>query len=503
MPTYVDEPTLSRAVQQLKGSAGPFFLNWVTLKHMGLTESSSVEIDTSNSTPHLQRLFEFGDPDNDYFIPFAHTVRYSRYKAHAARSVVQTNIRQWYEGTGTKKPTHLFDIRESGGARLRVSTSRAYPAGLGTDENGFAEADGTRVALPETAWAVWYGRRTPIPDEENAERYLVGQMIAELHISPAERVNVFVDEPCAITTSPSPITDAALNNLCSRAWQSKATHQQVSDTPELNLKRVALTKTLSARPSWMSQPPQDQLEELIIEGHGAILLTGPPRTGKTRAVRLVAAGQDAAFIQIHDGWSYAQLIVGQVLEGGTMGWRPGPLLNSLRAGTPNIILEEVNRTRISQALGEVFSLLEPAYRGEASALPLPNGEQIFIPEETVLFFTMNTIDKSTEDLDDALFGRIRAVEFPPRVEDLGDILTANGLTEINQSNKIRAFFQEVQAYYPLGHGYFADLKPDTNLGLFYMSSIRPVLANHFASFEPETLDKIDNLFDEVVIQSDE
>lgn len=159
-----------------------------------------------------------------------------------------------------------------------------------------------------------------------------------------------------------------------------------------------------------------------------------------------------------------------------------------------IVLEEVNRTKLSQALGEVFSLLEPAYRGEEHAIELPNGETLFIPEETIFFFTMNNIDASTEDVDDALIGRMASVVFPPRIEDLNSMLVAAGVPDTDREN-IKTVFNTIQGVYPLGHGYFANYNSSSSFLRYYLSRVRPVLCNHFEAFKPEIVAQIDNTVD--------
>lgn len=159
------------------------------------------------------------------------------------------------------------------------------------------------------------------------------------------------------------------------------------------------------------------------------------------------------------------------------------------------MLEEINRTSISQALGEVFSLIEDAYRGESNAMLLRDGSKFFIPEDVVFFMTMNTIDKSTEDVDDALIGRLHCVEFPTRVEDLAEILSENHVSD-DVSGKLRELFTSIQEFYPLGHGYFAQFGPDTDPIMFYMTKIRPVIMNHLRYRDPKALDTIDSLVDD-------
>ncbi|WP_290197474.1 AAA family ATPase [Corynebacterium guangdongense] len=464
---------------------------------MGLSQGSPVAIDTSNSTPNLERLFSIGA--EKFFIPIAHTSRYSERAADASRSVIQTNVRQWKEGTGTKDFSHLLDVREDAGSKkLIVSLRHSYPEGLGTNENGFANKDGIRVAIPITAWAIWYGRKSAIPDRADPGKYLVDQMISELNLTRAESENVFIEDSPPIETDTSgPVSDETLQLIAKQVWNITPSRIEISDSLEANKQRVAMNQTVSNAPSWLNVPPESQLNDLLEAGRGALLLTGPPRTGKTRAIKN-ATGNLAKTIQIHDGWAYANLILGQTLENGQITWTSGPLLDALRSNDEFIILEEINRTRISQALGEVFSLLEDKYRGTEHAVRLADGTTLSISPETRIFLTMNTLDASTEDVDDALFGRVRSVYFPPRIEDLSEILYAAEFSSA-QANKWKQFFVAVQEHYPLGHGYFADLLPEEAPASFYRSAIRPVLANHFEAFAPDTLAQIDTLFDEILI----
>lgn len=256
--------------------------------------------------------------------------------------------------------------------------------------------------------------------------------------------------------------------------------------------------TISDNPTWVQTNPEKQLQELIASGEKAILLYGPPRTGKTRAIDSVIGrdNPDRVSIQLHEGWGYENLVLGMYPTGeaGVFDWKTGALLQALRDGKKFIVLEEINRTKVSQALGEVFSLIETAYRGEANSISLPNGEQVFVPEDTVIFMTMNTIDTSTEDIDDALIGRMASVFFPPRVEDLDSILIANGI-ETSAAEKVKEIFNLIQANYPLGHGYLANFKGDRDFKMYYLSRIRPVLSNHFDSYKPEIVNQIDNAVD--------
>jgi hypothetical protein len=110
---------------------------------------------------------------------------------------------------------------------------------------------------------------------------------------------------------------------------------------------------------------------------------------------------------------------------------------------------------------------------------------------------MNTVDKSTEDVDDALMGRVAAVELPPRSEDLSEMLIANSVpADVRQ--KLCELFAEIQTLYPLGHGYFSNLHGDLSSNqilLHYKTRIRPVLSNFLGELNASELERIDTIVD--------
>jgi MoxR-like ATPases len=497
---FFTELTIKNAVRDMRGAADHMLKIWFVLKSMGLSKSSSVVIDTVNSTPHLQRLFKSGNEDGSFFVPFAHTKRFAEMKRDASRSIIQTNIQRWASSGSvvTVDPTSflLFDNSKHG---LVVRVGRQYPLGLGHDKTGFAREDGQRVNIPLRQFAIWYFAQTNLTTDNMDE--ITKQLKTELNLDDSECELIFIDKEIQVEFQDTPITDKQLSEICNSAFSTPVTLEAKLETSTDYVKRVKNMVTVSKKPAWITISPEEQIRDLISQGERAILLYGPPRTGKTRAIdKLFDRNADKrCTIQLHEGWGYENLITGFMPdENGNFKWRDGALLRALRNSQKVIVLEEVNRTRLSQALGEVFSLLEPAYRGEEHAIELPNGEQLSIPEDIVFFFTMNTIDASTEDVDDALIGRMASVNFPPRIEDLNSILVSAGVDEESRE-KIKTVFNAIQDDYPLGHGYFANIKSTTAFIKYYLSRVRPVLCNHFEAFRPETIAKIDNVVDALFI----
>lgn len=503
---YVSTTCVRDALQGLYGTAGHLLKIWFTLKLMGLRENGEgVVIDTSNSTPSLRRLFGYGAPDQGFYVPFAHTPRYLTMKHDAARAIIQTNVQRWATSGSvvTCDPTDFLAITNTPDRGLVVAPTRRYPLGLGMGSSGFALAEGARVAVPLTSFAIWYGRQTAIPDDADARAFLIERLLIELNVSAAEKAAIFVEDTVLVATSSNQLSEDEIYAVCRPFLEGASTvtaevHRE--NYPEYSRRIRSMVSDLNA-PIWMRQAPEDDLRELIENGAKAILLFGPPRTGKTRFIdQLVSrSSEERCTIQIHDGWGYDHLVEGfKPDSAGKWDWVDGPLKEAIDQSKKYIVLEEINRTSISQSLGEVFSLLEDAYRGEHNSIILRSGRKFFIPSETLIIMTMNTVDKSTEDVDDALIGRLAAIEFPPRSEDLVQMLNDNDVPE-ETIQKIAEVYVEILNGYPLGHGFFHGVKgaiKDINFISYYKSRIRPVLINHFGELQSAEIDKIDNIVDQ-------
>lgn len=503
---YIDEQTLSNAIKSVFGTAGHLIKIWFVLKHMGLGENpEGVEIDTSNSKSSLVRLFSCGDVDGRYFIPFAHTTRYMTMKHDAARSIIQTTIQRWSSSGSvvTCDPTSYLDISQKDG-KLVVKTARKYPFGLGIDESGFALQEGVRVSIPIQAFSVWYGRQTNIPHDVIPIDFLVKRMLEELNITDEERKLIFIEDTLSVSIVNTPISDDELFEICSRFLEGKEESkvQLISEDFNQYTRRVKSMTSGLELPKWLRTSPEEDMRSLLESGEKAILLYGPPRTGKTRLIKQLLQDQKAhvSIIQIHDGWTYDNLVQGlKPDEQGNWKWESGPLKEAIDSGKKYIVLEEINRTTISQSLGEVFSLIETCYRGPEHSIEMRSKELFFIPEDVIFIFTMNTIDKSTEDIDDALIGRVACVQFPPRVEDLFNMLITKHMAE-EMVQKLSDVFSEILLIYPLGHGYFSGINNKfTNYQIinYYKSRIRPVLINYLGEIRGSELDNLDNLVDEL------
>jgi hypothetical protein len=474
---------------------------------MGLAVSAQpVVVDTSNSTPSLERLFSFADPTGRFYIPFAHTKRYAVMQGDASRSIIQTNIVRW--GTSgsvvTCDPTGFLNILPRADSKVTVAPGRTYPLGLGYGESGFALEEGSRVSVPLTSFAVWYGRQTPVPEDEDPAHHLIRLLSTDLHLAADERDLVFVQDDLGVELGPAPLADTQLYRLCTRYIEAgpPLSNDVIQETYGAYVRRVRTMASQLDLPAWLRANPEQEMKSLLESGARAILLYGPPRTGKTRFIDnyVPRNAPERATVQIHDGWTYDHLIEGFVPnDDGEWHWRAGSLKAAISEGKRFIVLEEINRTQFTQALGEVFSLIERDYRGEQNAITLRGGERFWIPEDVVIVMTMNTVDKSTEEVDDALLGRVAAVEFPPRTSALIEMLEVNDVPDAVRTNVVR-LYATILEIYPLGQGYFADLKgtlTPSDILVHYKTRIRPVLINFLGELRASELAPVDNLLDEL------
>lgn len=501
---YITKETLLIALHDLRGTADHLLKIWFALKQMGMEDGNPVLIDTSSSHDALVRLFAFGSPSGDLLIPFAHTERFLTMKADASRSIIQTNLNRWAVSGSvvTVDPTSYLDISQQANGSLNVQPGRGYPMGLGYGKNGFALENDARVSIPLVAFGLWYYRQSNIENTTRLSTYFQTALRGDLHLTLAEQELIFVTDSAetVFTFQDTPLTDSQVFQAVQESLGVATRETKIvrESYPEYTTKVNSMITSIQG-PQWLNYVPEAQLRALIDNGSKAILLYGPPRTGKTRAVDNLYPRSSAnrETIQIHSGWGYDELIIGLKPDHlGTWSYQLGPLLSAIRSGKSPIVLEEINRTEFSQAIGEVFSLIESAYRGSKYQIRLRNGEYLYIPAETVIICTINTLDRSTEELDDALLGRMDAVEFPPRVEDLQTMFVENDIPD-SESRRMREFFGFVQQYYPLGHGYFADFKSNFGFVPYYLSKIRPLLQKHMKNYRDQELEVIDTKVDEL------
>ena len=96
---YIDSETLKAALRRLHGTSDHLLKIWLTLKQMGLSDSSApVLVTTSSPNDALVRLFSYGDPNGGLHVPFSHM---RRFMTRTCRKRVRVNPLRSLVATGT------------------------------------------------------------------------------------------------------------------------------------------------------------------------------------------------------------------------------------------------------------------------------------------------------------------------------------------------------------------------------------------------------------------
>ena len=253
-------------------------------------------------------------------------------------------------------------------------------------------------------------------------------------------------------------------------------------------KQIVLYGPPGTSKTWQAE----RLAETVIR-RAALDAWGPKQYFENLAAVGKAVSDNVSWLQLHPGYGYEQFIRGLRLEGDVTRYRPGFLPNLVDRlaeqdhgeGLPPLpgvlVLDEINRTNLSEMLGEAFSLLEAGQRGKERKLPGFDHDQdpdvLVIPENLYVIGTMNEIDQSVETLDFALRRRFLWRECPFEADTLLAIIADRWLVELparfthdDAASQLEALAKSAQALndeiaasselgrqFQIGHTYFADV----------------------------------------------
>jgi 5-methylcytosine-specific restriction protein B len=155
-----------------------------------------------------------------------------------------------------------------------------------------------------------------------------------------------------------------------------------------------------------------------------------------------------------------------------------------------LIIDEINRGKISSIFGELITLIEPSKRAgaeEALSVTLPYSKETFqVPSNLHIIGTMNTADRSLALMDTALRRRFDFVEMMPDAAFLNGI-TVKGIDIKAMLNKMNRRIEVLyDREHTLGHAFFMPLKAENDdhkkfalLQDIFANKILPLLEEYF------------------------
>jgi 5-methylcytosine-specific restriction protein B len=203
-----------------------------------------------------------------------------------------------------------------------------------------------------------------------------------------------------------------------------------------------------------------------------IALVGPAGTGKTVLAREAAAvlGEGdpnrVKFVQFHAAFSYEQFIGGlaPTPEGG---FEPvdGILIdfNERARRAPDalhvLVLDELSRADVGNVLGELLTYIE--YR-DTPFVVAALGREVRIAPNLIVLATLNPMDRSVINLDEALVRRLRQFAVPPDEAALRRILGSAGMRD-DLIDQVSSWFSSLPDDAPFGHGLFVGVADEAGL----------------------------------------
>ncbi len=246
---------------------------------------------------------------------------------------------------------------------------------------------------------------------------------------------------------------------------------------------------------------QTELERWIkaINRKKQAILYGAPGTGKTyladKLSKYLIGKIDSArdgfleLVQFHPAYAYEDFIQGirpQARPDGQLDYQivPGRFLEfckkaESREGLCVLIIDEINRTNLTQVFGELMYLLE--YRDKKIRLAGSN-ESFGIPQNVRIIGTMNTADRSIALVDHALRRRFAFIEIRPNYDVLRRYhekkksgFQVDGLIEtLKRLNNAIA-----DKHYEIGISYFLTENLAEELEDIWQMEIEPYLEEYF------------------------
>lgn len=222
-----------------------------------------------------------------------------------------------------------------------------------------------------------------------------------------------------------------------------------------------------------------------------------------RATDSAPAKGQIAMVTFHQNYAYEDFVEGirpaLTTTDGDRGATSAELGYELRPGifrticeaasaTPDrnfvLIIDEINRGNIPKIFGELITLIEESRRlgeDDATTVTLPySGDDFGVPENLHLIGTMNTADRSIQQLDTALRRRFTFVEMMPNPDHE---LISRDVEGVNCREMLRAMNERIALLmdreHQIGHTYLLNVQTMDHLAYTFRNRVFPLLQEYF------------------------
>ena len=149
-----------------------------------------------------------------------------------------------------------------------------------------------------------------------------------------------------------------------------------------------------------------------------------------------------------------------------------------------LVIDEINRGNIPKIFGELITLIEPSRRlgaDDETTVTLPySGDDFGVPENLYIIGTMNTADRSIQQMDTALRRRFTFVEMMP---DPDHELIPADVEGVNCRKMLRAMNERIALLLDrerqIGHTYLLNVDTMEQLANRFRNRIFPLLQEYF------------------------
>jgi len=305
-----------------------------------------------------------------------------------------------------------------------------------------------------------------------------------------------------IVTAISPI-DTELKNFISGIEndffvEKKPDHSDIAIIPEaISVNPVSLVARVLSNDLPDDNDIFNIVQKLLTRGAKGILFTGPPGTSKTwyalKVALKIISGDETKLerVQFHPSFTYEDFIEGLVSTGSASGSDPmfkpkdKVFLNLCKKASSDkdnlyiLIIDEFSRGDPSKIFGELLTYIEPDYREINFRLPYSE-KVISIPQNVVIFATMNPYDKSVVDLDSAMERRFDVIELLPSVNILRSLLLVSEVKS-ETIGKVIQFFNTANKLSPhgFGHTYFKGVTEEIDFILLWNHKLKFIFEKMF------------------------